>query len=116
MIPFGLRALGPAGGAGAGAALAALGTELFVTAAMIGTVGRHAFDRRVVVTTCKLPGVWASVTALDLLLATLSPPRRVALDAFAFVGLALAVRAVDVQAIARFIRTAAPERRAEARA
>ena len=116
LIPFGLRALGAAGGAGAGAALAALGTELFVTAAMIWMVGRNAVDRRVAVTACKLLGVWAAVAAMDLLFSGVDPGRRVALDALAFAGLALAVRAVDVRAIASFVRAAVTQRRAEERA
>jgi O-antigen/teichoic acid export membrane protein len=113
LIPLGLRALGPTGGGGAGAALAALGTELFVATAMIWTIGRNVFDRRVVVRTGKLLGVSAAVTGLDLLLSALAPPRRVAMDALAFVALALLLRAVDVQAIARFVRAAFKERRAE---
>jgi O-antigen/teichoic acid export membrane protein len=115
LIPLGLRVLGPnGGGGGAGAALAALGTELFVVAAMIWTIGRNAIDRRVVITTAKLLGVSAAVTGIDLLLSSVNPVRRLVLDALAFVGLALAVRAVDLQAIVRFIRAAVTERRAEA--
>jgi O-antigen/teichoic acid export membrane protein len=115
LIPLGLRVLGPAGGGGgAGAALAALGTELFVVAAMIWTIGRNAIDRRVVITTAKLLCVSATVTGIDLLLCSVNPVRRLALDALAFVGLALVVRAVDLQAIVRFVRAAVTERRAEA--
>lgn len=114
LIPLGLRVFGPAGGGGAGAALAALGTEIFVATAMIWTIGRNALDRAVAVRTAKLLGVCAAVTALDLLLSRVAAPRRVGLDAFAFVALVLATRAVDVQAIARFVGAAIKERRTEA--
>src|SRR5207302_546471 len=60
LIPLGLRVLGPQGGGGAGAALSALGTELFVAAAMIWSIGRNALDRGVVVRTAKLLGVCAA--------------------------------------------------------
>ncbi|MCA1826893.1 MAG: oligosaccharide flippase family protein [Myxococcales bacterium] len=113
LIPLGLRTLGPMGGGGAGSALAALGTELFVATAMIWTIGRNAIDRRVVVTAGKLLGVGAAVTMLDLLLGSLTPARRVTLDALAFAGLALLLRAVDIPAIARLVRDALNERRAE---
>jgi O-antigen/teichoic acid export membrane protein len=112
LIPLGLHALGAAGGGGAGAALSAFGTELFVAAAMLWTIGRNAVDRRVLVTTGKLLGVCAAVTGLDLVLSSLAPVRRVALDAVAFLGLALLLRAVDLQAIAGFVRGAVKERRA----
>jgi hypothetical protein len=81
---------------------------------MIWTIGRNAIDRRVVVTTAKLLCVSATVTGIDVLLCSVNPVRRLALDALAFVGLALVVRAVDLQAIVRFVRAAVTERRAEA--
>ncbi len=44
LVPQTLRLLGDGGG-GAGCAMATLGTELFVTTAMLTVVGREAFDR-----------------------------------------------------------------------
>jgi O-antigen/teichoic acid export membrane protein len=114
LIPFGLGTLGPGGG-GAGAALASLGTELFVTAAMLWTIGRNAFDRHSLVRTAKLLAICAAVVALDRLFAPLGASRRVAADALAFTGLALAFRAVDVRAIARFTAAALGARRKESR-
>jgi O-antigen/teichoic acid export membrane protein len=91
LIPYGLRAFGPGGTA---AALASLGTEVFVAAAMLWTIGRGA-------------------VAVDLLLAAYPAPRRVALDALAYVAVALALRAVDVRAIVRFVASAMEARRQE---
>jgi len=48
----------------------------------------------------------AAAVAVDLLLAAYPAPRRVALDALAYVTVALALRAVDVRAIVRFVASA----------
>jgi O-antigen/teichoic acid export membrane protein len=116
LIPFGLRMLGREGGGGAGAALASLGTELFVAAAMLATIGRDALDRRVLATTCKMLGVCAFTSVVDVSLSSLAPARRVALDALVFVGLAIALRAVDAQSIVRLVRAALVERKRSASA
>jgi O-antigen/teichoic acid export membrane protein len=112
LIPYGLRALGPGGG-GTAAALASLGTEIFVAAAMLWTIGRGAFDRNILVRTGKLLLACAVAVAVDRLLAGSPAPRRVALDALAYLAVALALRAVDVRAIARFVASAMEARRQE---
>lgn len=111
-IPLGIRFLGPAGGGGAGAAMAALGTELIVTAAMLWSLGRNAFDLRSVVRMARLLAVSLGVAALDHALLRLGP-RRLLVDGAVFVLAALAVRAVDVDELLRFLRAALASRRGE---
>lgn len=94
--------LGP-GGAGVGAALASVGTEAAVCTAMLFVIGRRTVDSRLVSMLLRTGLVCAAVLGLDLLLRPLGA-WRVALDAVAYVGLALLVKAVRVDELRSFIK------------
>ncbi len=83
--------LGPrlgTGGAGMGAALAAVLTEAFVCALLLSVIGRRVIDARLLRSLARTAGVCAAVFLLDLLLRPLGPWRLLA-DGAAYVGLAL---------------------------
>lgn len=68
VIPWGHHHLGP-GGAGVGAAVGQVLTEIFVTALLLRFVGARAFDRRLLVVVAKTLLVCAAVVAVDRVLA-----------------------------------------------
>ena len=97
--PF-LAALGP-GGAGVGAALATIGTELFTCGLFAWTIGRKVLDRRLFSTAAKLLASAAVVVALDRACSSLGPPRLL-LDAAAYCALALLTGAVRIAELREF--------------
>lgn len=95
------------GGAGVGAALAQLGTEIVVTTLMTALVGTRAFDRRSVVMIFKTLAVCGAVIALDQWLGGRMPGLlRIGVDAVVYVVLVVAVRAVRVRETYEFARAA----------
>lgn len=84
--------LGP-GGAGVGAALAAVVTEAFVCAMLLSVIGRRVVDARMLRALLRTAAVCAAVVALDWLLRPLGPPRLL-LDGAAYVGLAFLLGAI----------------------
>jgi O-antigen/teichoic acid export membrane protein len=102
------------GGAGVGAALAQVGTEVVVTALMIAMVGSRAFDRRSVSMVVRTALVCALVIALDGALARVLPPAgRLLADAAVYVALVFAFRAVKVRELLEFGRAAFRTKRPE---
>lgn len=99
-----LAALGP-GGAGVGAAVATIGTEVFTCCLFTLAIGRRVLDRRLVSTVARLAAVCAAVIVLHRLCAFLGPA-RLALDAAAYAGLALLTGAVRVGEIREFVSSA----------
>ena len=77
---------------------------------MLIVIGRRALDRRVVSTVLRTFGVVVAVSVLHVLAASLGY-WRLLLDALAYVGLALAARAVRVEEIVAFARAALRQRR-----
>jgi O-antigen/teichoic acid export membrane protein len=95
------------GGAGVGAAIAQLGTEIVVTVLMTALVGARAFDRRSVVMIAKTLGVCVAVSLLDRWLDGRMPGLvRIAIEVVVYVGLVAAVRAVRVHETLAFARAA----------
>jgi len=95
------------GGAGIGAAMAQLGTEIVVTGLMTALVGARAFDRRSMLMIAKTIGVVIVVTLLDFYLQGRMPGlARVAVDGLAYVALIFAVRAMNVHETIQFARAA----------
>jgi O-antigen/teichoic acid export membrane protein len=100
------RAFGP-GGAGIGAALAQLGTEVVVTVAMTALVGRRAFDARSVGVIARTLVVCAVVWALDgWLVGRVHPFVRLGAGAGLYVVLAVGLGAVKVRELVAFVRSA----------
>jgi hypothetical protein len=93
-----------AGGAGAGAAIATVGTEAAVVALMLAAVGRRLFDARLRRVLLRTAAVCLGVLACHLALGPLGA-WRLAADAVAYLSLALILRAVDVREVADFVRT-----------
>jgi O-antigen/teichoic acid export membrane protein len=98
------------GGGGAGAALAALGTEVFVTSAMVAVVGKRAFDRRGLTMIGKSLGVCVVVVIVDRLALGLGPARLL-LDAALYVVLALSVGAVPTDQVVSVLKSVFDRRR-----
>lgn len=95
------------GGAGVGAAMAQLGTEIVVTVMMTAMVGRRAFDRRSVVMVLKTLVVCALVVAFDRWLDGRLPALlRLGIDLAAYLLLAVATGAVHVRETVDFARAA----------
>lgn len=95
------------GGAGVGAALAQLGTEIVVTTLMTAMVGRRAFDRRTVSMILRTLLVCLLVTALDGWLKPQVPgAARLAIDFVAYVILIFTLRAVHPRETWDFARAA----------
>jgi O-antigen/teichoic acid export membrane protein len=65
------------GGGGVGCALASLGTHVFAAVAMMGFVGREAFDRRTVAMVAKSLAACVAVVVVDRLAASLGWARMV---------------------------------------
>ncbi len=100
------------GGAGIGAAMAQLGTEIVVTGLMTAYVGTRAFDRRSILMIVKTIAVVIAVTFLDFYLqGRMNPYVRIAVDGMAYVALILAVRAMNVQETIQFARAAFARKR-----
>ncbi len=95
------------GGAGIGAAMSQLGTEIVVTGLMTALVGARAFDRRSLVMIAKTVGVVIAVTVIDFLLQGRIPGLlRIGVDGVAYVALILGVRAMHLQETIEFARAA----------
>jgi len=95
------------GGAGIGAAISQLGTEVVVTVAMTALVGRRAFDRRSLSVIARTVAACALVAALDWwLLERAHPALRLALDAVLYVALVVGSGALKVRELVAFVRTA----------
>ena len=88
-----MKAFGDGGG-GAGCALAVLGTELTVTAAMVALVGRNAFDRKTLVLIGKSIAACGAAIIVDRLGASLGW-RRLVFDAVVYVGLVIVTGALQ---------------------
>ncbi|MFL5319667.1 MAG: flippase [Myxococcaceae bacterium] len=96
-----IRYLGPKlgpGGAGAGAATAAVLTEVFVCILLLSVIGRRAFDARLFRTLTRTALVVGAVLACNRLMLPLGPARLV-IDAALYVGLALALRVIRVDEV-----------------
>lgn len=95
------------GGAGIGAAISQLGTEVVVTVAMTTLVGRRAFDRRSLGVIAKTLLVCVLVSTLDFwLLERVHPALRLSADAAVYVLLVLGSGAVKVRELLAFVRSA----------
>jgi O-antigen/teichoic acid export membrane protein len=105
-IPWGLRHYGP-GGAGVGAAIASVVSELYLAALMAWMVRRLVFDRVGFHAVAKMLLVTAGVVALHVLLAPLGDWRLVA-DAVVYVSAVQLWGAVDFRLIVRSVRLRAP--------
>ena len=105
--------LGPrlgTGGAGIGAALAAVLTETFVCAVLLSVIGRQVIDGRLLRAVLRTVIVCAAVFLLDLLLRPIGPWRLVA-DGAAYVALALFIGVVRLDELRELLaqsRVAAP--------
>ena len=97
------------GGGGAGCALAMLGTELFVTTAMVSLVGQGAFDRRTAFVVVKSLGACAVTLAADRFAAPVGWA-RLGLDAIIYVVVVVATGALRVGEIAGTLRAALRDR------
>lgn len=84
------------GGGGAGASLATLGTEVFVTLCMMSVVGRAAFDKRSVNTIGKSLAAYAAVTLAHAAMANLGPVRLV-VDGALYVAIAVGTGALRLR-------------------
>ncbi len=93
------------GGGGAGAALAMLGTEIFVTSAMFSVVGRNAFDRRTLTMLGKSLFACAVVLGVDRLLQPMAWA-RVMLDAATYLVIVLATGALRAREMLDVVRAA----------
>jgi O-antigen/teichoic acid export membrane protein len=105
-----LAALGP-GGAGVGAAVATIGTELFTCGMFVWTIGRNVIDRRLLATAGKLFAVSGAVIVIDLICGRLGAARLV-VDALACCALAIATRAWRINELRDFASAARKSRRA----
>lgn len=92
LVPRTLVWLGDGGG-GAGCAMALLGTEILVTAAMIGTVGRRAFDKPTLSMLAKSGAACVIVIIVDRLARDLGWARML-LDASVYLGIVIATGAL----------------------
>lgn len=111
LIPHGLAMAGRGGG-GAACALALLGTELSVTAAMLGVVGRGAFDGPTLRMLAKSLGACAVVVVADRLLASLAWA-RIAIDAVGYLAIVLATGALRVRELTKVVSAALASRAAQ---
>jgi O-antigen/teichoic acid export membrane protein len=99
-----LEHFGPGGG-GIGAAISLITTEATVTGVLLSCVGKRAFDRRNLSVLMRTAAVCAAVCAFDTLLQHWSGVRLL-LDAALYLGLIVAVGAVQTHEVARFVRQA----------
>ncbi len=95
------------GGAGIGAAIAQLGTEIVVTVAMTALVGRRAFDARSLSVIARTVVACVLVSALDwYLLERVHPFVRLGADGLVYVVLVIGSGAVKVKELIAFVKTA----------
>ena len=111
LIPRGLAAVGDGGG-GAASALSLLGTETFVSAAMLRVVGRGAFDGATMRMLVKSLAACGVVLVVDHLTARLAWA-RLGLDAFVYLALVLATGALRVRDLTRMVGAALATRAAQ---
>jgi O-antigen/teichoic acid export membrane protein len=111
-IPIGLRLLGP-GGAGAGAALGALGAEAMIVGIQCTVIGTVAFGRRTASLVGRFALLGGSVVALHVLLAPLGGPARLALDAAAYVGVGTQVGLLPLGKVVGLVSELVSPRNAE---
>lgn len=109
LVPHTLRWMG-AGGGGAGAALAMLGTELSVTSAMIGFVGRRAFDGRTLLMLAKSLAACVAVLVVDHLAGHWLGALRLPLEAMIYGVLVIVTGAVRIDEVSAFVRAIVGER------
>jgi O-antigen/teichoic acid export membrane protein len=107
-----LASLGP-GGAGVGAALATIGTELFTCGMFVSTIGRKVLDRRLLTTAGKLFAVCGVIIVLDRICLPLGAARLV-VDAAAWCVLAVATGAWRVNEVRDFATAARKSRHLDA--
>jgi O-antigen/teichoic acid export membrane protein len=113
LIPHGLALAGHGhGGGGAACALALLGTEVFVSSAMLRVVGRGAFDGPTVRMLAKSLAACAVVVAVDRLLAGLAWA-RLAIDASTYLAIVLATGALRVRELTKVVAAAVASRAAQ---
>jgi len=106
LVPRCLAAVGP-GGAGIGAAIVQIATELYITVWLTVLLGRRAFDRRSVSIVARTLGVCVLVIAVDRLLAgSIAGGWRLAVDTVLYLGLATWSGALDVRALLALVRDA----------
>ena len=110
LVPLCFAKLGQ-GGAGIGAALSLTGTELFTTGVMCYLLGRHAFDRRLVVALLKTFVIGAIVVVGDLTMKNLDLGFwRLVIDAVFYISAVTLTGALDVKAGLALARTAIASR------
>ena len=93
------------GGGGVGCALAMLGTEIFVTTAMVSIVGRRAFDRRTVSMVLKSAAACALVVVVDRYAVPLGW-FRLAVDAAVYLVVVVSTGALRIREIVELVMTA----------
>lgn len=103
LIPLGLARYGR-GGAGVGAAIALVVTELATTIAVTWLLGGRAFDRRSIVALAKTVVVCGVVVLLDILLRGLGPARLL-LDGIAYFVGVIAWGALDPRGMISMVRS-----------
>jgi len=108
LIPRGLVLVGEGGG-GASAALALLGTEIFVCLTMLRVVGRQAFDRPTTRMLLKSLLACGVVFVVDHVVSRLGWA-RVAIDGSLYVALALATGALSVRNATKVVTVALSSR------
>jgi len=101
LVPRSLAAFGQ-GGAGIGAGVALIVTELYTTILLVALLGGRAFDKRSVVVLMKSIAVCALVVALDHVLLPLRGWRLVA-DAAVYLVLVIAWKAADISALGELL-------------
>jgi O-antigen/teichoic acid export membrane protein len=94
-----------AGGGGVGAALALLGTEIFVTSLMLTRVGRGVVDRRNATVLVKSLAACGAVLLVDRVALPLGW-WRLGVDAVVYLGVALATGALHIEEIAGVVKSA----------
>jgi O-antigen/teichoic acid export membrane protein len=95
------------GGAGIGAAIAQLGTEIVVTVSMTALVGRRAFDRRSLGMIARTVLACAVVIGLHLWLAgRVHPYLRLGIDVVVYAALVVGSGAVRIRELVEFVRLA----------
>jgi hypothetical protein len=100
-----------AGGAGIGAAIALMITEIYTTVWLTALLGRRSFDRRSLVVLAKTAAVCLIVVAVDRALVSRLHAWRLLVDAVLYAVLVVWWRAVDLNAMVDLVRTALDRRR-----
>ena len=115
LVPFALRTHGPGGGAAA-CAVAIVVAETLTTGVMLRSLGRLAYDRRLLSVVARTAFTGAMVVGLDQVLArytSLHPWARVGIDAAIYLALALATRSVRIADARAFVQLARAQRAAK---